>query len=303
MKVLIVFMVAIFSATSLAYELNGFSLDKLNIERSQIFRGGPPKDGIPAIDQPTFIPAAKVDFLKPDDVVLAVTINGKSRAYPLRILVWHEIVNDQFQGQNLTITYCPLCGTAMVFDANIDGERHTFGVSGLLYQSDVLMYDRNSESLWSQLGLKAVSGDKVGQRLTWLPSQHLTWSAWQAKFPQGEVLSTQTGYSRNYASSAYQSYFNSPNVMFPVDYNRNELEAKAWVLGVIIDGQAKAYPLTELPKKAQLSDTFAGQSLELDLNASTQEFSLKVNNQPHPIVKVYWFAWQAFYPTTELYTK
>ena len=181
-----------------AQEMNGFDLSKATIPNKEIHSGGPGRDGIPSIDAPKFIAAAQVDFLRDDDSVVSLSRGGKSRAYPLRILVWHEIVNDKFGGDEIAVTYCPLCGTAMVFNRKIAGKVRTFGVSGLLYQSDVLMFDREKESLWSQLKMQAVSGGDAGSDLTWLPSEQMSWKAWRAKNPDGEVLSTATGHRRNY---------------------------------------------------------------------------------------------------------
>lgn len=139
-----------------AKSMLGFDLSRAIIPAKEIRRGGPPPDGIPSIDEPKFTPVAEVDFLEPDDTVIAFEKDGVARAYPFRILIWHEIVNDVVADQPIAVVYCPLCGTAMVFDRRYDDQTLEFGVSGLLYNSDVLMFDRQSKSLWSQLGLKSV---------------------------------------------------------------------------------------------------------------------------------------------------
>lgn len=180
-----------------ARQLNGFDVSNATIPVEEIRSGGPPRDGIPSIDHPKIEPAPEVNFLRDDDIVIGVEHKGEARAYPLRILVWHEIVNDVIADKPVTVTYCPLCGTAMVFDATVDGRQRSFGVSGLLFNSDVLMYDRETNSLWSQLGMRAVSGPAVGKTLTWLPSERLTWKAWRTAHPNGEVLSPDTGHRRN----------------------------------------------------------------------------------------------------------
>ncbi len=145
--------------------INGFKLSGLRIARDAIKSGGPPRDGIPSIDQPKFIAPEKADFMKDDDLVLSFTEGKTTRAYPLRVLVGHEIVNETIAGRPILVTYCPLCGTAMIFERKVKGEVRSFGVSGLLYQSDVLMYDRESESLWSQLKMESVSGPLSGTPL------------------------------------------------------------------------------------------------------------------------------------------
>lgn len=138
--------------------LNGFDISGALVPKSQIERGGPPRDGIPALTRPSMRAASKVDYLKPADRVLPLSLDGESRAYPIRILNWHEVVNDAVGARGVVISYCPLCGTGMVLDAQADGRSLEFGVSGLLYNSDMLLYDRQAESLWSQIQAQAISG-------------------------------------------------------------------------------------------------------------------------------------------------
>lgn len=281
---------------------NGFDLSNATIPLDEIFAGGPPKDGIPSIDKPRFIKAVEVDYLKPDDIVIGVELNGAAHAYPLRILIWHEIVNDVIEGHPIAVTYCPLCGTSMAFDAVIDGQRRSFGVSGLLYQSDVLMYDRETESLWSQLKMEAVSGAEAGTKLRLLASEHMTWKAWKERFPGSAVLSPETGYQRNYQGTAYASYFASDRTMFPVPVTRKELGNKDWVVGVVLDGQAKAYPVKNLPDNKPVRDEVAGQGLEVVWDKEARRpFVQNSEGKEIPYVMAFWFAWQAFYPETILW--
>ncbi|MDP3851716.1 MAG: DUF3179 domain-containing protein [Luteolibacter sp.] len=278
--------------------VNGFKLTDLRIDREAIKSGGPPRNGIPSIDAPKFIAPDKADFMRDDDIVLSFTHDGTTRAYPLRILVWHEIVNETINGKPTLVTYCPLCGTAMIFDRKVGGKVRTFGVSGMLYQSDVLMYDREDESLWSQLKMEAVSGPLSGTKLEWLPSEHLTWKAWKAKYPKGEVLSTEAGHQRNYLGHAYASYFGSPNVMFPVPKHRDELLDKAWVVGVVHQGRAVAFPITRLEQTNEAEH--AGVHLKFD-PVSRLATATDAKGNELPTVTVFWFAWQAFYPQTTLW--
>ncbi len=285
-----------------AQSLNGFKVSNATIPVKEIFGGGPPRDGIPSIDAPKFLPVSKVDFLRDDDIVIGLERQGDARAYPLRILVWHEIVNDVIGGEPVTVTYCPLCGTSMVFDARIDGKRRTFGVSGLLYNSDVLMYDRETESLWSQIGMKAISGPDVGKELAWLPSVHMTWKAWREKHPQGQVLSTDTGHQRDYGGDAYADYFASEATMFPVPHTRREFPNKEWVLGVIINGQAKAYPVDKLPDGKPVPDNVGGKQITVSWETTSRRPDVRDGEGGEiPSVMVFWFAWQAFYPETALW--
>lgn len=282
---------------------NGFDVSSATIPVSKILSGGPGRDGIPSIDKPKFVRPSAANFMLPDDFVVSVTVGERTRAYPLRVLVWHEIVNDELAGQPIAVTYCPLCGTAMVFNRQVGDRTFSFGVSGLLYNSDVLMYDRQTDSLWSQLAMKAVSGPQVNTELEWLVSEHLTWAAWRAKYPSGEVLSTQTGAQHNYSGSAYASYEQSPDTMFPVATYRNELPKKDWVIGVIVDGVARAYPLRHLPGNQTVMDEVHIAALEITFDPVSQQAVVrrKENGAVLPCVKVYWFAWQAFYPQTELW--
>lgn len=279
-------------------ELNGFKLSKLNIPQGEIRSGGPPRDGIPSIDKPDFIDPDKANFMKDEDLVLSYSHNGRTRAYPLRILVWHEIVNETIEGKPVLVTYCPLCGTAMIFDRMVEGKVRDFGVSGLLYQSDVLMYDREDESLWSQLKMEAVSGPLSGTALTLLPSSQLTWSAWKNKHPEGEVLSTKTGHRRHYSSSPYSNYFDSPGTMFPVPKHRDELPEKAWVVGVVVDGKAHAFPLADLTTthKANHKGLVVTYDPKSQLATATGSSGENI-----PVTIVFWFAWQAFHPKTSIW--
>ena len=286
----------------MAQTKNGFDLSNASINKEEIFSGGPPRDGIPSIDQPKFIPVEKVDYLKDDDIVIGLVRGETARAYPTRILVWHEIVNDTIEGEAVAVTYCPLCGTAMVFEREIDGKELTFGVSGLLYHSDVLMYDRESESLWSQLAMKAVTGKAKGKELKWLPSAHITWKAWRDQHPNGEVLSTDTGYRRDYGGEAYSSYFSSGEPMFPVPQTRGELTNMEWVIGIVVDGKAKAYPAKELPKDHAIEDNLGSKQFIVSYDHKNRHPQvIGSDGKVISSVMVFWFAWQAFYPRTELW--
>ena len=181
------------ATTSTAQTRNGFDISNLSIPADEVLHGGPPKDGIPAINEPNFVSATEADFLQPEDRILGVHRNGIARAYAIRILNWHEIVNDQFGDEKIAITFCPLCGTGMAFKANVGGQDRSFGVSGLLYNSDVLLYDRESESLWSQIARVAVSGELIGTELEMVAVSHTSWADWQQRYPDSQVLSTETG--------------------------------------------------------------------------------------------------------------
>lgn len=284
---------------------NGFDVSNASIPVEEIRRGGVPKDGIPALTEPKFVAAKDVDFLQASDKVIGVVHGDIVRAYPLRIIVWHEIVNDTLGDRALAITYCPLCGTSMVFERTYGDETFTFGVSGLLYQSDVLMYDRESDSLWSQLKMESVAGAHVGTPLTWLASELMTWAAWQAMHPESEVLSTDTGHNRNYERTAYAGYEQKGTTIFPVPRTRNELETMDWVVGIVVNGEAKAYPIKalELLGDTELPDQVGGEAIKVSYDAEKEwpRVTRVTGGEAVAHVNAYWFAWQAFYPETGLY--
>lgn len=292
--------------TVYAHSMNGFDLSNSSIDSSKIFSGGPPRDGIPAIDKPKFIAVSEVNYLSSEDQVISFSHGKITRAYPLRILVWHEIVNDSIGDKAIAITYCPLCGTAMVFERNFSinnqQEIKSFGVSGLLYQSDVLMYDRQSESLWSQLAMQAISGPAKGSKLKWLASEQMSWYEWTQKYPDGQVLSLDTGFKRHYQGEAYKDYFASNRPMFPVPETRDELKLKSWVLGIIIDGQAKAYAMDDLAKNKHLKDKLGAKQISITYDPKSKYAQVKdATGESIPSVQVFWFAWQAFYPQTQVW--
>ncbi len=285
-------------------KMNGFELGSASIPVDEIRRGGPPRDGIPSIDDPKFISVEEADdFLRDDELVLTIERDGDARAYPRRILEQHEIVNDSVAGDPLAITYCPLCGTGMVFARELKGRVFQFGVSGLLYNSDVLMYDRQTESLWSQLAAESVSGEMVGTPLSWLPSRMLRWGSWKLQHPDGRVLSRDTGHRRNYARKPYANYYRSQRTMFPVDRHREDLETKEWVYGVVVNGQAKAYRRRALPGGRRVSDTVGGQKVLIRFDPESLELEVKnaESGEEIPNTPAYWFAWQAFHPETEVF--
>ena len=283
---------------------NGFNLSDSLVPAEQIHHGGPPKDGIPAIDLPEFLTVRQAGFLNPADRVLGVTYNGMSKAYPVCILNYHEIVNDEFQGESVVITYCPLCGTGMAFHADISGQARSFGVSGLLYNSDMLLYDRESGSLWSQLMKQAISGPLKGEKLQQIPLAHTTWRDWQKQHPQTQVLSTRTGYSRDYTSTPYPGYSSSDVVMFPVNNQAAQYHPKEQVLGIEIGTTFKAYPFSELAKydSSVLHDMVAGQKLEVQYDPVNRTGKiLDENRKEIPTVISFWFAWVAFHPESEVF--
>ena len=180
--------------------------ERANIDLSDIISGGPPKDGIPAINNPKFLSFAQAGALADRDPVIGIEINGDARAYPLGVLMRHEIANDVVGGKAVTVTYCPLCNSAIVFDATIDGKRHDFGTTGRLRNSDLVMYDRQTESWWQQFSGRALIGHYVGRQLHPLPSRVESFANFKQRFPNGKVLAGELGSLARYNINPYSGY-------------------------------------------------------------------------------------------------
>ncbi len=233
---------------------------KHSVPLSEIMSGGPPKDGIPAIDRPKFLPVSGPDdWLKPQEPVIFFEHAGDARAYPLQILIWHEIVNDTVGGVPVAITFCPLCHTAIAFDRRAGGKVLDFGTTGKLRFSDLVMYDRQTESWWQQASGEAIVGALTGVTLTPLPAQIISWATFKQAFPQGKLLSRQTGFRRAYGRNPYVGYddINASPFLYrgPSDSRLRPMER---VVTVSIRAEAVAYPLRVLEKVRVINDTVGG---------------------------------------------
>ena len=288
----------------------GFDLgDKLKIPKAEILSGGPGKDGIPSLTEPAIVEAVAADGLEPADRVAGVFIGGQARAYPLRILVWHEIVNDTLGGEPIAVTYCPLCDSVAAFDRRTPGGIKEFGVSGLLYNSNVLMFDRGGkpEGLWSQLKAQAVSGPQAGQTLRTLSVELTTWADWRARHPETNVLSMKTGIPRDYATNPYAGYFDRPGLLFPARPKSDRLPEKEKVLGVwAADGTAKAYPISAFADRrepVQFRDRIGGRSLTLRYEPESRSLRVVEADKGLEWMYSFWFAWYAFHSQTEVHDR
>ncbi len=291
--------------STLAASINGFEIDDPLVPANQIMHGGPPRDGIPAIDDPRYVRAYQASFLKEDDRVLGVFYGGQAKAYSIGILNYHELVNDRFGSERLVVSFCPLCGTGMVFKADVEGKSLSFGVSGLLYNSDLLMYDRQTESLWSQIEGKAVNGVLKGHSLVQLPATHTTWSAWKKAHPDTLVLSPETGHVRDYSRSPYPGYALSEYTYFPVSSTNRKYHPKERVLGIHLGGQTKVYPFVELSKtgKSEIRDVLGDHEVVVRFDAENRS-GIILNEKGETLVSVdaFWFAWMAFFPDSLVFT-
>lgn len=203
------------------------------VDLKEVLSGGPPKDGIPAIDRPRFVKASASPYPNTEKVI-GITLNGEARAYPYSILNWHEIVNDKIGDTPITVTLCPLCDTIPVFIRKVNGQETTFGVSGKLYQSCLVMYDRKTDSLWAQPWGIAVAGPLTNRILKRIPAVKTTLGQWKKKYPNTRVLSTKTGHYRNYFRYPYGSYDTDTNLIFPIrnlnklSHHPKEIESYIW---------------------------------------------------------------------------
>ena len=237
--------------------------DKKNISLDELISGGPPRDGIPPIDNPSFISITDAkDWLDDREPVLSFHTGDVARAYPIQVLMWHEIVNDAIDDIPISVTYCPLCNAAIVFDRRVDGKTLTFGTSGMLRKSDLVMWDRQTESLWQQLTGEAIVGDLTGMVLSMLPSKMISFSSFYETFPNGEVLSNETGYAREYGQNPYVGYDESSNPFMFYDTVDNRLEAMERVVAFMHE-DGLAYSYSYLQKNRVVNTEIGGKPVVL----------------------------------------
>lgn len=255
---------------------------KAIVPLDQIVSGGPPRDGIPSIDNPKFVSIQDASkFLQGADLVIGISVNGDARAYPLQILVWHEIVNDLVGGTPVVVTYCPLCFTSQVFLRNIDGQVVQFGTSGKLYNSNLVMYDRTSESLWSQALGEGIVGKYAGMKLEKIPFEVSYWDDWKKQFPNSKVLSVDTGFGKPYGTDPYGDYYTSPQILFPVSHTDDRLGPKEVVIGLEHNEAFKAYRLQDIENKKVINDKVNGQAVALfsPQSFTARAFDRTIGNQ------------------------
>ncbi len=235
--------------------------DKHSVPYDEILSGGPGKDGIPAIDEPQFITIDAADeWLEAQEPVVLVQIEGQAHAYPVQILMWHEIVNTSVGQVPVSVTFCPLCNTAIAFERNFDGQVLDFGATGRLRNSNLIMYDRQTETWWQQATGEAIAGQYTGQQLAFVPAAIISWGDFKATYPGGMVLSRETGYARAYGSNPYTGYDDVNEFPFLFDglVEDGVLPPMARVLTVDLNGEAVAYPYDVLKSEHAVNDTVGG---------------------------------------------
>ncbi|MEP4379062.1 MAG: DUF3179 domain-containing protein [Alphaproteobacteria bacterium] len=309
------------------------------IRLEEIAWGGVIKDGIPALVNPKHIPPAEADYITPDELVFGVEINGDARAYPLRVMDWHEMFNDVIGGVPVALAYCTLCGSGILFETDVAGRAapFEFGSSGFLYRSNKLMFDRESDSLWNQFTGKPVAGKLVGAdiELKVRPVAVTSWAKWHARHPDTTVLSLDTGFERDYTPGRpYAPYFDSPDLMFPARVHDTRLAPKDYVFALRMRDAEKAWALSLFEDQPVINDTIDGRAIVLvgdadsrtvrayeagdrDFAAHATETGILVSGGNWRITEAalvsdagktlarlpghiaYWFAWQNFRPGAE----
>ncbi len=270
----------------------------------QIISGGPPMNGIPAIDEPNFESVVAADqYLDDNGSGIIVERAGRYRFYPFQILVWHMIVNETFSGDPLLITYDPLSESAGVFERKIGAETVSFSVSGKLYNSNILLNDSLGETYWSQLLGQAVVGQRTGEKLVRVPFVLTRWKEFKRKYPLGQVLSRETGAIRDYTQNPYAEYQSSYATWFAVDRHDDRLDVKTIVSGYDAGAQQKAYPQERVREIGEIKDEVGGQEIVMrwDPNLETVVGYTSVDDQPIIMQPSYWFVWAAMHPHTLLY--
>jgi len=240
------------------------------IPSGEIFEGGPGRDGIPALLMPNMTTAQEAVYLQDQHLVIGIKIGGETRTYPHVILDWHEIINDGIADDLFSITYCPLTGSGIAWNRFIDGEETSLGVSGLLYNSNLIPYDRATESYWSQMKNQAVSGPLAGRPAETYPIVETTWETWREMYPETKVVSIRTGYSRPYGDYPYGQYrTNNDDLLFPIGNDDTRLPRKERIHGIIVGDQSKVYRISTFPAEFMVAnDTFNGLPLVIAGNSA-----------------------------------
>lgn len=272
---------------------------KRSVPLDKLMQGCPTRDCIPSIDQPKYVVAAAADHIGDDDPVITLSYKGHYWAFPTRILDQHEIVNDVFAGDPLAITWCPLCGSAVGIERTIGDTVTSFGVSGLLYNSDLVLYDRETATLWDQIVATGIVGPLTGEKLTYVPLSMSTWSKWRSQHPDTLVLSPDTGFNFDYSQDRYADYRASTRLFMPVSNEGDRLRPKTPVYGFELASGPVAYTASLLEKEGNYRHEVAGKDAVVTLGEDGAVTMQRDGEVHHPI-RSFWFAWYTFHPDTEL---
>lgn len=238
--------VIILSCDSVESNSTNINDSKWLVPKNEVYDGGPGKDGIPALESPELSSIENISYLEEEDLVIIFEQGSNIRIYPHQILDWHEIINDKIGNTAYSITYCPLTGSAICWDRVIGGNETTFGVSGLLYNSNLIPYDRATGSNWSQMLNKSINGVLISEQIVKYPIIETSWATAKNAYDNAEVVTTNTGYNRNYGRYPYGNYkTRNDQLIFPVNNSDNRLENKVRVIGILGNNGTKAYSISE----------------------------------------------------------
>jgi len=289
------------AAGAAAQETGGFDVSGASVPAEQILVGGPGRDGIRAIDEPGFAAPDEATWVEAANPVLGVVEGEEARTYPVHLIERHQIVNDEVNGVPLVVTYDPLAGSPRVFQRRIAGKTLSFGVSGLIYNHNFLLYDRETESLWVQFTGEAISGPMVGKRLPPVRVRQEAFAVWRDRFPRTRVLERPDLHHIDYRQSPFLRYIVDDAAIFPVLASDDRFHQKEVVLGVVVDGKARAY-LGSLMTAAggRAEDEVAGRKIRLTYDPGEAVFTFDVPDDV-AVEESYWLAWKAFHPDTDVW--
>jgi hypothetical protein len=281
--------------------LYGFEVTKPLVDREKILPGGPGRDGIPALDAPSFAGIDAADAIAPETPVVGVAIGGDARAYLVPVLEYHQVVNDEVGGVAIAVTFDPLTGVARVFERNAAGRKLRFGVSGLLYNSGFLLYDRETQSLWSQFQGRAIAGPLAGTQLRSLRVRQEEFATWRKREAKTRILIPPDPERIDYNQTPYASYIEQDGSLFPIEARDRRFHAKELTLGVSAGGKQRAYLASLLTRNGgRAEDSFEGRKIAVSYESDRGVFEWQAPDDVE-MTEGYWFAWKAFHPETSIW--
>lgn len=268
----------------------------LGMINQNMVSGGPPKDGIPAIDEPAYLSADNAG-LEPSDEVFGVVVGGQALAYPQKIMYWHEVVNDEINGKKFSLTYCPLTGTVIGY------WNENLGVSGKLYNNNLVLYDRRTNSEIPQMLGTAVNGPRKGQEFERFPTTVTTWEQWKKKHPDTLVLSRNTGFDRDYDRNPYPGYDYVLRLWFPVGAKSDRFPTKKWMTGIEHNNEFLAVPKKEFKQQGKATVVLGGEKIIIEYDDGLDTITAQtINGEEVLAFDTYWFAWYAYHPNTKVFS-
>ena len=280
---------------------NGFDVSNAKVPANEILGGGPKRDGVHSIDKPSFKNSGEADWVKTENPVLIVELDGETHIYPVHVLEYHQIVNDRFGDRPVVVTYDPLAGIPRAFEASLDGKALEFGVAGLIYNHNFLLYDRETESLWQQISGEAITGKNKGQKLKALRVRQEPLGSALHRNPKAKVLAPPPG-RIDYAVSPFARYWQTNNALFPLKAADDRFHLKEVVLGLRSGDKTRAY-LGSLATVAggQVEDQFDGKKIRFVYDDETGTFNWEVP-EGIEVIESYWLAWKSWFVDTEIWS-